>query len=250
MGGFFNSKSINIQRLNQFYFIFDELKKYLNIKFIVSEKDSLNNNNNNSLYVMSNLENVEIITTNKIYDNYQVIPNTNKKIKQEKDIVLYNNKEYYPFGINGYYNEHSDKNVGLLYQLSKEDEGKKVGFLEVDLDSNEVSFIPNNFSKKYITKTINTIEDIEKLSEEMFNDNIELKINKELYDINHNKMDVYLDKFEYNSIDYFSNDSDENVDIDIDDDIEKNIINEISKLENSEIILDSFNKILKIYHSN
>ena len=73
-----------------------------------------------------------------------------------------------------------------------------------------------------------------------------MKLNRDFYEFNQNKVDVILSRFKINDISLFEIEK-EQEEIIISDNLEKNIKEEISKLEESELIMEEFNKIFEIY---
>jgi hypothetical protein len=239
-GGLFQNKSFNLTTIGaDVYELFNLITDYVDVKFIVTEKDRTKSNNSNTLLMFNNHPKIEIIQEHTKYDNYEIIPYCKnfKEIEKTKKLVFYDNSVI----INGKRNKFS-----YPYQLSKLDESKKKGFYVYDTETDKFTFKENKYTKKFISIEVNNEEDLNSLKEELFDDNIHLKLNRDFYESNQNKVDVILSRFNINDTSLFQEEK-EYENVEISDNLEKNIIEEISKLEESESIMEEFNKIFEIY---
>jgi hypothetical protein len=240
MGGLFNTKTFNITTIgSQVYSIFNNISEYIKIKFIISEKDRTKNNYFNTMFMFENNNNIEIIKEHVKYDFFELIPYVNnfEKIKTSKKLVFYNNSVIY---------ENKKNKFNSPYQLSEKDEGKKRGFYIYDNIKKKFFFKENNFSKKFKSIQINNDEELNNINDDIFKDNIHLKINQDFFHKNENKINIILSKFNVDSISYVDN-KDKKEENEIEPNLENNIIKEINKLENPDPILKVFNEIFNIY---
>ena len=245
LGGLFNSKNINISVLNDVYILFKEIVKYSDIEILVSEKDKISKNHNNSYIFLKSIQNVYIIEDNKETQYYNLL--SSKSFIQNKKINLYTEKEDVYNGYNGYYANFSKNRIGSPYQIDEKDKGKKKGFFMIDFIKKEKKFIENDYNKKFIKKIIKTEEDLNSLNKKLFENNVHIEINKELYKNNENKINVILSQYDIKKISYSEDKKEEDIEEDISLDIETNIRKEIEQMKDSELLLMAFDDVLKKY---
>jgi hypothetical protein len=245
LGGLFNSKNINISILNDVYILFKEISQYSNIEILVSEKDKISKNHNNSYIFLKSIQNVDIIEDNKETQYYNLL-SSNSFIQNNK-INLYTEKENIHNGYNGYYTHFSKNRIGSPYQIDEKDKGKKKGFFMIDFIKKEKKFIENDYNKKFIKKIIKTEEDLNSLNKKLFENNVHIEINKELYKNNENKINVILSQYDIKKISYSEDKKEEDIEEDISLDIETNIRKEIEQMQDSELLLMAFDDVLKKY---
>lgn len=237
MGGLFFNKSYNMTTIGADVFhLFNLLSDYLNIKFVVSEKDRTKFNHSNTMLMFENHSKMEVIKEIKKYEDFEIIPFVDK-LERSKNISFYNNSVIIDEKVNKF---------NSPYQLSEKDENKKIGFYIYNIETQKFSFKENKYTKKFITIDINNDEDLETLKNEDFENKVHININKSFYLNNQNKIDVKLSKFNIHKTSLVGEKIEQD-ELLVSSNLEKNIIDEINKLENSDKIMEEFNKIYEIY---
>lgn len=247
MGGLFENKFINISVMNDVYKLFYEISNIIDVKFLVSSKDSMLKNNNNSYIIFNNIKNIEVILDEKIIENVRLV--SNKEFEYNDNYTtFYNSKNTKNKGYNGYYTNFTNKKIGSPYQFTDDDIDKKRGFMIYDNISNKFKFIENNFNKKFINIKIDKEEDIEKIKDKL-NNKIILEINRKILKEHENRLNVFISKQDiirtvyYDDSDYFKEDDNEK-------ELEETLKEKFNEEENSELMIQAFEKILSIYNRN
>jgi len=258
LGNFFNTKNtLNTQIINEVQYIFDQLSSILPVYILVSENDSIKNININTINVLKNIKNINIITKPTTINNVSFLPylnNFSEHILDVKSDYLFCNNQINP-AISDYlknnfkkvYNGISDefsinnniKYIGSPYNL-KDDTEK--GFVVLNNMKNLDIFKLNDISPKFKYITINKDED-------MIEDNniYTVKIDNDYYDNNKVKVDIFLKNnniIKYDFIKKSEEITDEIINENID--IENLIIDELKTKDNSEELIKEFQNIKKL----
>jgi len=258
---FSNKRSVNMDIINQTMDIFEEISKILPIYIIKSINDEI------SSLLLKRINNVHIIDTKKtignsllvsykedindidnksivIFNNdYMVNPELYKNILNESDICVCTHYE------DKVIQDDNIINVGSPYQLNKTHKNEK-GFLIIDTLKKKFKFVNNTYSSKFVNHTINDIEDLENLKIKK-KDFIDIKINETILNKkeNINKLNMAINKYNFNNIIYINNTKEKPTNIIIDShsfNIREIIENYIEK-ENNDLSKE-LNTIYKIYN--
>jgi hypothetical protein len=264
MGNVFsNRKNVSMDIINKTMNVFEEISEILPVYLMKSKNDQF------SIELLKRIKNVNVIEKIKNIDNITILPITNKIEDDLKnisnDILLFNYdytinpetiknviKNKFEISICGYFddietNDDNIINVHSPYDLNKNHENKK-GLIIIDTDRKKFKFVENTYSPKFINIYIKELDD-SKILENHKNDFVELKISKSIVKTkeNRNKLDIILNKYEFDTITYVDDKMIKEEDIKIDDHTFN--IREIieSHLKDKNELLKELDIVYKIY---
>jgi hypothetical protein len=265
LGNLFYQNNISIDALNIVHNIFSEISSILPVKLMVGMKDKIDDNSINSYKIFKGINNIEVISDIKTENNITYIPHIKNFYKQIRSI----NEEYLFINhdlteswnnhqiFNGYHNDYisNDKyvSVGAPYQLKKEDSGKKRGFVVVKFDGKfQKTLVENTISPKFETIKIEKVEDIDTLDPKYLSKNfIRLEIPKDVMEKNRTKIDVVLSQYTIQEVDLINPDEKDSPFEPLEDsDIKLMIQNVLKREENSEELMEEFEKIINLSKIN
>lgn len=196
LGNVFNNKNIiNINMLKETYNIFETISKWC--KFYIIK----NNVDDNYLYIFKDIYNINIIDTIE-FKNFCM---TNKEIENEYkyNFINYDIKEENIKPKSIYFSGYNttllnDKIINVSSPYSIELNNHKNGVYLLDTLTEEIIFIENKYSPRYVEVIIQNSKDIDIL-DNYKNDYIYLKINKDILNIK--DIDTYITRFNIINLD-------------------------------------------------
>jgi hypothetical protein len=207
---FANKISNNIKILHEVMNIFEKISNFLKVYIIVNKSDNLPS------LILNRIKNVNIINNFKQIDNISLISYKSNLLNISTPIVIYNGdyllnpeitKKFKLF-ISTFYSDRKSLNnniinIGSPYQLNKSHKEKK-GIVE--LYKNNIKYIYNNYSPKFITKTINNIIELDnlKINNDFIKLNIKEDILKKKEDLN--KLKIFINNNNIKNIEYIKDD--------------------------------------------
>jgi len=262
LGNLFYQNNISIDTLNIVHNIFTEISTILPIKFMVGVKDKIDDNSINSYKIFKGIDNIKVISDVLLEENTVYIPHIKNFYKQIKSI----NQEYLFINhditeswnnhqvFNGYHNDYisNDKytSVGSPYQLKKEDSGKKRGFVVIKFDGFKFqkTLVENTFSPRFETIKVEKVEDINTLDPKYLEKNfVRLEIPKDIMEKYRTKIDVVLSQYTIQEIDLINPEEKDSPFEPLEDsDIKLMIQTVLKREENSEELLEEFEKIVNL----
>lgn len=262
-GNIFNNRNtVNMDIINKTMDVFEELSNIIPIYIIKSENDEL------SSLILNRINNINIIDDIKTINNI-TLSTYKKDINdiEKNDIIVFNhdyinNIEFYKnilkkfkIVICTHYDDMNIKddniiNIGSPYQLNKEHKNKK-GFLVIDTDKKKVKFIKNDYSPIYLKIKINDINDLINFNNDSLKKNfIDLEINENVIEKkeNLNKLNLLINKYNFNNIIYIKNQDDKPIkNVDTNNFDIKNIISKYLKDNNLQHIKNELDNIYRIH---
>jgi len=225
--------------------IFKMMQDYFNNIFIpLLHKNA---NKEDTLHITGNIFNGQNINIDILYYVAIILDNISTilpvKVENSKKNYIF---KYYP---NIEYYDKIDANYEIdgLYQLKRD--YKKIGFVVIDEDSGTHKFYENTTSPRFGKVKIDNVDELEGIDKEWVKNNwIELELTENA--IEHKlKLDIVLSKFDFKKITY-PKDITEPITINDESfDVEELVKEYIDNSENSEELLDEFNKIVELHRN-
>lgn len=236
---FYNSQTTTFKAIKDTFKIVDELSNFIPMLFIKGAIDE------NSIDLMQRNSNIKIIKEIKKMKNITIVPSG--------EFLMPDNDTQYLFystalkkidgikkSFNSFYdnNDGDENNINITtpYQLNKDYSKSKHGFYTINIKSDIVSFIENNFSPKFEDVYINDISDLENVN--IGNNIVNLIINSDIINTQEYKNKIELFAYKHSIGLYFTQKTlENNIIIEKNDirnillkNIDQNIINEMENI--------------------
>ena len=216
------TKTIDLTVLKFIQDLFEKISKILPVYIIEGENDNL------SLNILKNIDNIEIIKEPKrieilLDESFVALPRTTQiedldkfesdycffnfdYVNSPKRDIIVNKLKMYKKCYNGFYDKNgvtaNIKNLGAPYNTEGDD---KKGFIILDVYENKDKFVQNKLSPNFKKINIETESDLNIPVETFINNYISLNINKKLLVDNKLKIEMLISEHDIANVSYIDN---------------------------------------------